>query len=172
MKKTTITINANIDLIRPVRNLVDRIGRRCALSPKNIHAVKLATEEALTNIIGHGHREKSQGKITIKIYVQFHRLSVIIIDRGISFDPRKVNNPDIKQYIDTGKKGGLGIFMIRRLMDDFHYQITNRGNELHLTKYRASAYNTRLQNIFYVMQYPSKLRCFLPLCLDCGRNMQ
>jgi serine/threonine-protein kinase RsbW len=168
LRKTELTIPAEIDAIIPIRRLIEKIGSRYAFSSRNIHAAKLAVEEVLTNIIRHGYIDTSHGKITIQIVVQLDRLKINIIDQGISFDPRMVNNPDIIQYIDKGKKGGLGIFMIRRLMDEFQYRITDRGNEIHLTKYRGSSYKSFLHNIYHLIRYPAKLRYFLPMRLDCS----
>jgi serine/threonine-protein kinase RsbW len=167
LKTTELTIPAEIDAIKPIRNLIEKIGSHYAFTPKSIFSAKLAVEEVLTNIIRHGYIDTSHGKITIQICVKLDRLKIIIIDQGISFDPRMVNEPDIVQYVDKGKKGGLGIFMIRRLMDELLYTITEKGNEIHLTKYRGSAYKSFLHNIYDLIKYPSKLRYFLPLRLDC-----
>jgi len=160
LRKTELTIPAEIDAIIPVRSLIEKIGLRYAFTSQNIHAAKLAVEEVLTNIIRHGYIDTSHGKITIQIRVKLDRLKIIFIDQGVSFDPRMVNNPDIVQYIDKGKRGGLGIFMIRRLMDEFQYAITDRGNEIHLTKYRGSSYKSFLHNIYHIFKYPAKLRYF------------
>jgi serine/threonine-protein kinase RsbW len=169
LKKTELTIPAEIDVIIPLRNLIEKIGLHYALATSTIYAVKLAVEEAITNIIRHGYIDTSHGKITIQIFVQLDRFSVVLIDQGLSFDPRLVNNPDIVEYIDKGKKGGLGIFMIRRLMDEFHYAVTDKGNEIRLTKYRGSSYKSILHNIVHLFKYPSKLKYFLPMSLDCSK---
>ena len=168
MKTTEFTIPAEIDAIKHIRTLIGKIGSHYAFTSQNIHAAKLAAEEVLTNIIRHGYIDTSHGKITIRISVHLDRLKIVFIDQGVSFDPGMVNNPDIIQYIDKGKKGGLGIFMIRRLMDEFYYAITEKGNEIHLTKYRGSSYKSFLHNMYHLFKYPAKLRYFLPLRLDCG----
>jgi serine phosphatase RsbU (regulator of sigma subunit)/tetratricopeptide (TPR) repeat protein/transposase len=59
-----------------------------------------------------------------------------MIDQGHTFDPRTVRDPDLQRYVDIGKKGGLGIFIIRRVIDDIDYRKTADGNELRLTKKR------------------------------------
>ncbi|MDZ7724511.1 MAG: SpoIIE family protein phosphatase [candidate division KSB1 bacterium] len=56
---------------------------------------------------------------------------------GKYFDPRYVSEPDLSRYVQIGKKGGLGIFMMRRLLDDIDYRKTEAGNELWLTKKRV-----------------------------------
>jgi serine/threonine-protein kinase RsbW len=168
LKKTELTIPAKIDSIVPIRNLIEKVGFRYAFTSKIIYATKLAVEEALTNIIRHGIINTSDEKIIIQILVRPDSLGVILIDQGPSFDPIQVNNPDIAKYIDIGKRGGLGIFMIRKIMDEFHYFVTDRGNEIHLIKYRDGYQKSIFRNFIYVLKSPSKLKYFLPMRLDCG----
>lgn len=172
MKKTELTIPAEIHSIIPVRSLIEKIGFRYAFAIKTIHATKLAVEEAVTNIIRHGYNNTTDGKITIQIRVKPYSLGIVIIDQSPSFDPKQVNNPDIAQYIDVGKRGGLGIFMIRKLMDEYHYLVTDRGNELHLIKYRDGYHKSNFRNFVQLLKSPSKLKIFLPMYLDCRINMQ
>jgi serine phosphatase RsbU (regulator of sigma subunit)/transposase len=65
-------------------------------------------------------------------------LTIVLIDQGRTFDPRNAKAPDMKEYIKIGKKGGLGIFMLQKLMDEIDYQVTTEGNELRLVKYRTA----------------------------------
>ena len=172
MKKTELTIPAEINSILPVRNLIEKIGLRYAFTTKTIHVTKLAVEEVVTNIIRHGYNNTPDKKITIQIRARPYSLGIVVIDQGLSFDPKQVNNPDIAKYIDAGKKGGLGIFMIRKLMDEFHYFVTDRGNEIHLIKYRDGYHKSNLRNFVHLLKSPSKLKIFLPMYLDCSKNIQ
>jgi anti-sigma regulatory factor (Ser/Thr protein kinase) len=172
LKKTELTIPAEINSIIAIRNLIEKIGFRYAFTSNTIHATKLAVEEAVTNIIRHGYLNTTDKKITIQIQARLYSLGIVVIDQGSSFDPKQVNNPDIVKYIDIRKKGGLGIFMIRKLMDEFNYQVTDRGNEIHLLKYRDGCHRSNLRNFVHLLKTPSKLKIFLPMYLDCTRNMQ
>ena len=172
MKKTELTIPAEISAILPLRKLIEKIGFRYHFASKIIYSTKLAVEEAVTNIIRHGYINTPDGKITVKILARSNSLYIILIDHGPSFDPLQVNNPDINKYVDTGKKGGLGIFMIRKLMDEFHYSVTDRGNEIHMIKYRDGYPKSIFSNIVHVLKSPTRLKYFFPLCLDCGKNVQ
>jgi serine phosphatase RsbU (regulator of sigma subunit)/tetratricopeptide (TPR) repeat protein/transposase len=71
-------------------------------------------------------------------------VTVSLIDQGHSFDPRKVRDPDLQRYVDIGKKGGLGIFIIRRVIDEIDYRKTVEGNELRLTKTREVSKRRRI----------------------------
>jgi serine phosphatase RsbU (regulator of sigma subunit)/anti-sigma regulatory factor (Ser/Thr protein kinase) len=136
VKKEIIAIPAQMSYLSQVRDFVEHIGRKYKFTDKVTNSFKLVIEEACTNIIRHGYRDIKGGEITIKAIIRRQSLTMVIIDQGISYDPRQATTPDLAKYIQIGKKGGLGIFMMRKLMDDVQYNITSRGNELRLTKQR------------------------------------
>ncbi len=103
----------------------------------------------------HGYKDILYGEITIKILIRRFSMTVILIDQGQAFDPRTVNKPDLLKYVEMGKMGGLGIMMIRKLMDELHYDVTDRGNEFRMVKYRERVKNTHL---FKIWQYFKSLR--------------
>lgn len=135
LKKRKLVIPARIDFLPQVRSFVDYVGRSYIYTNKDVNATKLAVEEACTNIIRHGYKDHPDGKIRLKALIQKYRMTIILTDQGHSFDPSTVNSPDLKEYVQKGKIGGLGIMMIRKLMDDMRYVVKSHGNELHLIKY-------------------------------------
>ncbi len=145
VKKELIAIPAQMSYLSQVRDFIEHIGRKYRYSDKITNSFKLVIEEACTNIIRHGYRDIKGGEITIKAIIRRQSLTIVIIDQGISYDPRQATTPDLQKYIQIGKKGGLGIFMMRKLMDDVQYNITSRGNELRLTKQREFISRTRPQ---------------------------
>ncbi len=134
--KEEIIIPAQMPYLRQVRDFIEQIGVRHNFDHKVINSFKLVVDEACTNIIRHGYRDIKNGQILVRAIVRRMSLTIVIIDNGRSFDPRQVQNPDLEKYVSIGKKGGLGIFMMRKLMDDIKYNVTSRGNELRLTKVR------------------------------------
>ena len=136
VKKEEIAIPAQMSYMGQVRDFIEHIGTKYKYSDKIINSYKLVIEEACTNIIRHGYRDIKGGEISIKAIIRQQSLTIVILDQGISYDPRQAQTPDLEKYIQIGKKGGLGIFMMRKLMDDVQYNITSRGNELRLTKQR------------------------------------
>jgi serine phosphatase RsbU (regulator of sigma subunit)/anti-sigma regulatory factor (Ser/Thr protein kinase) len=139
VKKEEIAIPAQMSYMGQVRDFIEHIGTKYKYSDKIINSYKLVIEEACTNIIRHGYRDIKGGEISIKAIIRQQSLTIVILDQGISYDPRQAQTPDLEKYIQIGKKGGLGIFMMRKLMDDVQYNITSRGNELRLTKQREEA---------------------------------
>jgi serine/threonine-protein kinase RsbW len=141
--KEEIIIPAQMPYLRQVRDFIEEIGTRFNFDQKIINSFKLVVDEACTNIIRHGYRDIKNGEIIVRSIVRRLSLTIVLVDKGKSFDPRQVQDPDLQKYVSIGKKGGLGIFMMRKLMDDIKYNVTHQGNELRLTKVRESVQRTR-----------------------------
>ncbi|MCR4440199.1 MAG: SpoIIE family protein phosphatase [bacterium] len=133
--KEQLVVPAHIDYLADIRDFVAKIGQKYGFSKQVINAFKLSIDEATTNIIKHAYRDW-EGSITVRAIVKRNSLTFVLIDQGKYFDPRRVKPPDLKRYVSIGKKGGLGIFIMRRLLDDIDYRKTEEGNELRLTKRR------------------------------------
>jgi serine phosphatase RsbU (regulator of sigma subunit)/anti-sigma regulatory factor (Ser/Thr protein kinase) len=160
VKKEEITIPAQMSYLIQVREFIERIGKKYKYDDKIINSFKLVVDEACTNIIRHGYRDIKNGEITLKAIIRRLSLTIIIIDQGASYDPRQANTPDLEKYINIGKKGGLGILMMRKLMDDIHYAVTERGNELRLTKYRESSHEPLLVQKWNALNLKTKYSIF------------
>ena len=157
MKKKFFSIHADINNLSKIRDFLQKMADQNHFSNKNIHAIKLAVEEVCTNIIRHGYKNKKLGSIQIEVIIRKSSLTVIIIDQGHTFDPRQVKDPDLVKYVEIGKVGGLGIMMVRKLMDEINYSVTPRGNEFRLKKYRQTVRQiiNRAKQICYIFS------CFL-----------
>ncbi len=166
MRKRKLTIPAQIKYLAQIRGFIDYIGRRYSYSNKDIHATKLAVEEACTNIMRHGYKDTPYGEITIKILIRRLSMTVVLLDQGTAFDPRTVNKPDLLKYVEIGKVGGLGIMMIRKLMDELQYNVTDRGNEFRLTKYREKVKDTLLFKIWHFLKTRHKNKLTIDERLD------
>jgi serine/threonine-protein kinase RsbW len=82
----------------------------------------LATDEAASNIIEHAYENISDGILELSCDMQGDAIRIILIDRGESFDPSEIPLPDLKADLSERKIGGLGIFLMRKLMDEVHYE--------------------------------------------------
>ncbi len=154
--KEEITIPASMAQLRVVREFIENIGKKHKFSEKIINSFKLVVDEACTNIIRHGYLDVKDGKITIRAIIRRMSLTIVIIDQGKFFDPRQAKSPDLQKYVAIGKKGGLGILMMRKLMDDIQYHRTSRGNELRLTKMRDTIAEPRWRAWFQSLSLRQK----------------
>lgn len=132
-QKEHLIVPAHVDHLANLRDFVVQIGEKYRFSHKLVNAFKLAVDEAATNIIEHAYGD-NEGYITIQAIIRRKSLTINLIDQGIYFDPKWVKSPDIKNNLDENLPTGLGIFMMRRLMDKVDYCKTEAGNELSLTK--------------------------------------
>lgn len=159
IQKEQLIVPAHIDYLGELRNFIMRIGKTHSFSNKFINAFKLTVDEAATNIIRHAYRG-NDGFITIRAYVKKQCLTIIFIDQGHYFNPKLVKDPDIKLYLDTGKKGGLGIYIMRKLMDEIDYRKTKEGNELRITKFREAYQKKNISNTISKIALALKTKYF------------
>jgi len=101
---------------------------------EGIFEVQVAVDEACTNIMKYAYSGKG-GIITITCELQDNDLVVNIRDKGKPFDPASVPSPDLGADVDKRKIGGLGIYLMRKLMDDVSYSFdAETGNTLVMRK--------------------------------------
>jgi anti-sigma regulatory factor (Ser/Thr protein kinase)/class 3 adenylate cyclase len=94
-------------------------------------AFLLALEELVANVFEHG---AGGGEVFLSITCDGRKLSAEIIDAGPAFNPLAADDPDIQAGIDERPVGGLGVFLVKRLMDRVHYRRSEGHNHVHLTK--------------------------------------
>jgi serine/threonine-protein kinase RsbW len=118
-----------------VRDFVSRLIRQSRLGSPDENKIILAVDEAVTNIIEHGYDEGAEGTIELEIEVADDRFVTIIRDTGRIFNPESIPNPDMKDHVRRGHKQGLGIFLMRQIMDEVRYKFKDGvKNELTLVK--------------------------------------
>nr|MBN2278041.1 SpoIIE family protein phosphatase [candidate division Zixibacteria bacterium] len=103
------------------------------LSRKDVGAVTLAIEEGVTNIIRHAYLYE-KGRVRIRIVVFKKRIIFSLMDNGRSFHPESGGKLDLQKLVESGRKGGLGFYMIKKIMDSVEYLSTPGFNELRMTK--------------------------------------
>ncbi|HBL73398.1 MAG TPA: ATP-binding protein [Bacteroidales bacterium] len=100
--------------------------------------LNLVLEEALTNIIFYAYEPGTVNEIRLDFVTYADRLEITLTDSGKPFDPTVSPDPDISLSAEDRPIGGLGIFLIRKLMDTVDYQRKNEQNILTLSKQLTS----------------------------------
>lgn len=118
----TVQYAAKFEYLDEIREFVGDIARSGGFSDKDVYNIQLATDEAASNIIEHAYENVSDGILELSCGIQGDAIKIILIDRGESFDPSEVPLPDLKADLSDRKIGGLGIFLMRKLMDEVHYE--------------------------------------------------
>ena len=116
-----------------IRNFIESVLADTPFRRKDVTAILLAIEEACTNVIRHAYLY-AEGTLKIKISIHRDKLGISIYDRGRSFDFEKLTDPNLDHYVKTGRKGGLGIYLIRKVTDKVSYHTSGGVNELRLLK--------------------------------------
>ena len=109
-------------------------GRRHGLAPKVVHDLNLALEEILTNIISYGYTDNREHEIQVRLSVQPGEVRVDVEDDGQPFNPLEAPEPDITKPLEERTIGGLGIHLVRKLMDGLEYKRQGDRNLLTIKK--------------------------------------
>lgn len=99
-----------------------------------ITPINLVLEEALTNVIFYAYEKGSTHEIKIDFAYTANQLDIKITDTGKPFDPTQKEDPDIKLSVEERPIGGLGIFLIRKIMNEVSYERVGQENILRMTK--------------------------------------
>ncbi len=98
-------------------------------------ALRLAAEEAFTNIVRHGYT-RGPGPVRSTLDHDHRAITLTLIDESPPFDPHDSPAPDLEAALEDRQEGGLGWHLVLQLMDEVHYRAaTPRGNVLRLIKH-------------------------------------
>ena len=133
-----ITFPARFEFLDELREFVADIARQNGFTDREIYSLQLAADEAATNIIEHACEEDSNASFDVTCGMQGDALVIIMRDDGKPFDISKVKPPDLKADLSERQIGGLGIYLMRKLMDEVRYESNSRtGNLLTMIKRRG-----------------------------------
>jgi serine/threonine-protein kinase RsbW len=139
-QKLSKTIESRTDNLLEVREFVLRASREFGFSEEEASKIVLAVDEACTNVIKHAYQYAPDRKIEIVIRPVKDSMQITVIDDGTSFNPSIAKLPDLKQHLSHYRRGGLGIYLMRTLMDKVEYKYApGKRNEVRLTKYLTAS---------------------------------
>jgi serine phosphatase RsbU (regulator of sigma subunit)/putative methionine-R-sulfoxide reductase with GAF domain/anti-sigma regulatory factor (Ser/Thr protein kinase) len=132
----TAIFAANLDQLDAIREFAARAAKDAGMDDSAIYAVELSMDEACTNIIEHAYEGKDGGEIECTCDLDKKNLTIIIHDHGKSFDPVSIALPDLDADLDSRPVGGLGIFLMKKLMDEVRFEpLGQAGNVLTMIKH-------------------------------------
>jgi anti-sigma regulatory factor (Ser/Thr protein kinase) len=134
----TKRFSCNLNNLEQICDFVTECAAIAGLDESEVYAVQLAVDEASTNIIEHGYGGECPSRIDITCETLEDGLKVILYDDAQPFEPTDVPEPETNVPLEELKPRGLGIFLMRKMMDEVKYQSTpNRGNTLTMIKHHA-----------------------------------
>ena len=99
----------------------------------------LALDDLLNNIISYAYKDEEVHHIELKVEISDNRLTLVIADDGVPFNPFGTDDPDITLSLEERPIGGLGIHLVRNIMDEMDYHRHTDKNVVTLVKYLNEA---------------------------------
>ena len=125
-----ICIPSSTRYLEDARHFVETHAREAKLSEDAVEQFKIAVDEACINVIRHAY-DGSDREIEVSIDLTEEGVQAVIRDWGASFDPHSVPDPDVSATLHERSPGGLGLFLMRNVMDSVDFQFEGeRGNTL------------------------------------------
>ncbi len=134
--KHSITIPCAKSNLQRVRNFIIEELRLKELPEIDIHSMVLAVDEVCANLIIHSNNCSLDNSIEVIMAIKKNQIVFDIIDHGVGFDIRDYPEPDINKIIKAKKKGGVGLMLVKRIMDEIDFIRKNDHSVVRLTKYR------------------------------------
>jgi serine/threonine-protein kinase RsbW len=132
--ESALRVPAELGNLGAIRNFIAERGTALGADLDALDDVILAVDEAVTNVIVHGYQGQA-GMIEIETKREGETLVVRLHDQATSFDPRSAPPPDLSLPLEKRPLGGLGIYMIKQLVDRVIHRVPPQGgNELTLVK--------------------------------------
>ncbi|MDD4771829.1 MAG: ATP-binding protein [Bacteroidales bacterium] len=129
-----LTIRNAVDELNRVVVFLEQLEEECQLPAGCMLPINLVLEEALSNVIFYAYEEGSSQEIHINVEYVAPRLVITIKDTGKPFDPTQKEDPNLNLPVEERPIGGLGIFLMRKIMDEISYERLGKENILRMTK--------------------------------------
>ncbi len=130
----TLSIQNDISEIGRLSEFLDTLSGEWDIPQKTLFDINLSLEELVSNIIYYGYEDNDDHFISLTFDFGDASIFIAIIDDGFAFNPLKTKRPDINAPLENRKVGGLGIHLVRNLMDSMEYERKSGKNILRLTK--------------------------------------
>jgi anti-sigma regulatory factor (Ser/Thr protein kinase) len=128
--KKFLYLKNSISEIEKLTEMVNEFGKGHTLSSDVIHDATLALEEIVSNIVFYAYTDEDEHEIEVVMGINRDQLFFKVKDDGIAFNPLKNPEPDVSKPFEEKEIGGLGIYLVKNLMDELEYLRENEKNIL------------------------------------------
>jgi serine/threonine-protein kinase RsbW len=132
--RSSLSIPSQTERLNDVREFVSGLARTHGFGEDDINKITIAVDEACTNIIKHGYNYSPDNNIDVEINRTGSDFEIIISDKGRQFDPNAIQTPDMKDYFQHYRRGGLGVYLMKRIMDKVEFDLHRDKNVLRMIK--------------------------------------
>ena len=130
----TIRLPADVREIERLNQLVRRFGELHEIPSRALYAVNLALDEVVTNVVRYGFEISAGQEVAVRVETTGDDLHSEVVDAGREFNPLDAPLPDLTAALEERALGGLGIHLVRSLMDRVEYRRENAKNVLTMRK--------------------------------------
>ena len=134
MDRKQIILQNEVQQVPRLAEFIDEVCETAGLDMATTMKLNLAVEEAVVNVMNYAYPQGTVGDIYIEVQVDNNQLEFIISDSGTPFDPTTKAEVDTTLSAEERTIGGLGIHLVRNIMDSINYERVNGKNILALIK--------------------------------------
>ncbi|MBD0371874.1 MAG: ATP-binding protein [Pyrinomonadaceae bacterium] len=135
-RKFLLKVPSSTENLALIREFVTSAAQQAGFDASEIAKLELAVDEACANVIEHAYGGQDVTKeVVVRATLDDEALSIDIEDTGRGFDPDSIKQEELEELINKRKTGGLGMRLMKSLMDEVHYEIEpGKKNALHMVK--------------------------------------
>ena len=130
----TIVFKNQMSEVSRIAEFIEGIGEELSIDFSVMNGIQLAIEEAVVNIINYAYPDKTDCDSSLRVNFKDNVLTFILTDSGIPFDPTGKQDPDVSLDISDRPIGGLGIFLVKKIMNEVSYEYISDQNVLTMKK--------------------------------------
>ena len=131
----TLRMKAILESVPLATNCVTKWAQAAGFDQQALYEIQLAVDEACANVVDHAYTSTEPGDMEICCSFNEQVLTILVRDWGKGFDPEGVSEPDVEAPLDERTLGGLGLFLVKQVMDQVQFTCDpTRGNELQMSK--------------------------------------
>jgi serine/threonine-protein kinase RsbW len=134
-RKFHLQVPSTTENLAMIRDFACHVGAQAGLDDSAVSKLELAVDEACANVIEHAYGSDTSQEVTVRAVFDEETLQIFVEDSGKRFDPTRVPAEDLRTLVAERRTGGLGMQLMKSLMDEVHYEITpGQKNQLRMVK--------------------------------------
>lgn len=130
----SISVKASTKHLSEVRDFVAEHAQNFGFKKQDVADIRLAVDEAYTNIIKHAYNNDPSKLVEIELGYNSDQFWISLQDTGRAFKPENYTRPNVRKQIKQKKRGGVGVYLIKKLMDEVEYRQKDSFNEIRMIK--------------------------------------
>lgn len=134
-KKFVLHVPSSTENLALIRDFVSKIGAQAGLEQGQVSMIELAVDEACANVIEHAYGSDQTKEVIVRARLNDDTIEIQVEDTGKGFDPGAIEQKELTKLIAERRSGGLGMRMMKMVMDEVQYSIKpGERNELRMIK--------------------------------------